>query len=104
MVVEQNVQMVEHVLVKQVGFIQEEDWVKSLVAQLFNVGGDAEEYGGGGGRRFQTQGDAELSVEISAAQGGVVAVREAKALSRQVVAQRTKQTGFAYAWFSDEDN
>jgi hypothetical protein len=44
--------VVEHVLVEQVGLVEEEDRVNTLTAEIFDVGGNGEEEcRGGSGRR-----------------------------------------------------
>ena len=102
LVVEQDVQMVERVLVEQVGLVEEEDGVDALAAELLDVGGDGVEDGGRGGRRREAEGEAELAVEVAAAEGGVVAVGEAEALLGEAVAQRAQHAGLADAGLAGE--
>ena len=80
--------MVEDLLVKEVGLVEEEDRVESLLTELFDVSGDGIEDGRGGGRRRQVQRKTELPVEVAAAQRGVLTVGEAEAGRWKAVTQR----------------
>jgi hypothetical protein len=51
LVVEQDVQVVEHVLVKQMSLVEEEDGVDTLAAEILDVRRDRKEDRGGGRRR-----------------------------------------------------
>jgi hypothetical protein len=81
------VQVVHHVLVKHVSFIDEKDWVHSFAAEIFDVRRDCIEDGGGSRRRRKADGGAELPIEVAAAERGIVAVRQAKPLGRNALAQ-----------------
>ena len=57
-VVEQDVQVVEGVLVQEMGFVEEEDGVAAFGGELLDVGGDGvKDAGGGGGRRGDERAD-----------------------------------------------
>ena len=60
--------MVESVLVQEVGFVEEKDRVDALARQLLDVGrhGVEEVAGGGGGR--EPEREAELAIEVAAAE------------------------------------
>src|SRR5262245_54460372 len=81
-VIEQDVQMVEGVLVQQVGFVEEEHGMDALGGAVFDVTTERIEQAPRGGHRGQSQGVAELTVEVAATEGGIVAVRESKAGGR----------------------
>jgi hypothetical protein len=98
------VKVVQHVLVEQVGLVEEEDRVNTLAAKIFDVGGDGEKESRSGGGRREPQGEAKLAVEIAAAEGGVVAVGEAETGLRQPVAQGTQDAGFASTRIAGEDD
>ena len=55
--------MVERVLVQEVAFVEKEDWVDAVAAEVLHVGRDRVEDGGGGGRRLEAERDAELAVD-----------------------------------------
>ena len=73
-VIQEDVQMVEGVLVKQVCLVEQEDRVDAVASEVLDVGADGVEDGRRGGGRGQAEGLAELAVEVAAAEGGVVAV------------------------------
>ena len=77
--------MIEQVLVKQVGLVEEEDRVNAVAAEIFDVAGYGEEDGSGAGGSGQAQRKTELTVEVPAPEGGVVAVGEPEARLRQAV-------------------
>jgi hypothetical protein len=104
LVIEQDVQVVEHVLVEQVGLVEEKDGVHALSAEIFDVRGDGEEDGGSGGGRGQAEGETELSVEIAAAEGGIVAVGEAEARLGKPVPQGAQHARLAGAGLSGEQD
>jgi len=56
--------MIERVLMKQVGLVEEKDGVDTVFAKVVDVGGDGVEDAGSGDRRRQTEGDAELAIEM----------------------------------------
>jgi hypothetical protein len=102
LVVEQDVEVVEGVLVQEVGFVEEEDGMDALAGELLDVRGHGVEKvaGGGGGR--QPEGEAELAVEVAAAERGVVRVGQAVAGSGDAVTDRAQDAGLADAGFADE--
>src|SRR5258706_2751681 len=104
LVVEQDVEVVEDVLVEEVGLGEEEGGVEALVAELLDVGGDGVKDASGGGRWRQPERVAEEPVEVPAAEGGVVTVGEAEAsVGLEAVAQRAEDAGFPDARLADED-
>jgi hypothetical protein len=52
----------QHVLVEQVGLVEEEDRVNTLAAKIFDVRGDGEEEARGSGGRREPQGEAKLFI------------------------------------------
>ena len=64
LVVEEDVQMVERVLVEEVGFVEEKDRIDALPPELLDMGGDAMEDRRGGGVGSQADGQAKLAVEV----------------------------------------
>jgi len=76
--------------------------VNAVAAEIFDVAGDGEEDGSGAGGGGQAEGETELAVEIAAAEGGVVAVGEAKAGHGELVAEGAQDTGLADAWLAGE--
>jgi hypothetical protein len=68
--------VVEHVLVEEVGFVEEEDGVDACGAELVDVLADLVEDRRRRGTRAPAQREAELAVEVTAAERGVVAVGE----------------------------
>ena len=65
LVVGEDVQVIEHVLMQQVGLVEQEDRVDALLAQLLDVTADLVEGGSGGGLGAQAQGQAPLAVEVA---------------------------------------
>src|SRR5690606_7662741 len=101
-VVGEDVQVLQDVVADELGLVEEKDRVDALARKLLDVvvqGPDA----GGGGLDRQPQREAELAVEVAAAEGGVVAVGEAKAGLGQLGAQRAQGAGLADAGLADDD-
>src|SRR6185437_512341 len=69
-VVEQDVEMIHDVLVKEMRFVEKKDGVDALAPELLDMGGDGVEDGGGGCGRRQAHGGAELTIEVAATEGG----------------------------------
>ena len=66
MVVEEDMQVVERVLMEQVGLVdEEEDRAYALLGELLNVCADGEEEISGGGRLREAEGEAEMAIEAS---------------------------------------
>ena len=95
-------EVVEHVLVQEVGLVEEKDGMEAVAAQIFDVAGDGEEDGGGAGGGGQAEGETELSVEVTSTEGGVVTVGEAEAGGGQLVAEGAQDAGLADAGLADE--
>jgi hypothetical protein len=104
LVVEEDVEVVEGVLVEEMGFVEQEDGEDPVAAELFDVGGDGVEDGGRGGRGREAEGETELAVGVAPSEGGVVAVGEAESLRGQLLAERAEHAGLADAGFAGEDN
>lgn len=85
-VVEQDMEVVEGVLVQEVGLVEEEDGMDALAGELLDVGRHGVEEVAGGGR--QAEGEAELAVEVAAGEGGVVGVGQAVAGGGDAVEDR----------------
>src|SRR5215831_3436213 len=76
----------------------------ALLGQVLDVGGDGVEDGGGGCRRGQTEGEAQLPIKIAPAEGGVVAVGQAEACLRGAVTQGPQHARLADAGLADEED
>lgn len=96
--------MSEDVGVEQVGLVEEEDGVDAGLCELMNLRGDRVEDGRGGGLGGEAEGDAQLPIEIAAAEGGVVAVGEAEALPGEALAQSAQDAGLADAGLAREEH
>ena len=88
-VIGQDVQVIEYVLVKQVSLVEKEDGVDLLFGEIFDVRADGVEDGGGSRRRREAERQADLSIEVAAAEGRVMAIGESESLLRETVAQCT---------------
>ena len=103
-VVEEDVEVVEGVLVQEVGLVEEEHGVDALFGALLDMTRDGVEQAACGGRGRELEGRAELAIEVAAAEGGVVTVGEAEAGGGDAVAQRAQDAGLADARLTDEDD
>jgi len=105
-VVEEDVEVVEGVLVQEVGFVEEEDGVGALGGEHLDVGGDGVKDAGGGGGGSEAEGEAELAIEVAAPEGGVVTVGEAKAVCGlgEAVAQGAEEAGFSDAGLATQED
>ena len=79
LVVRQDVQVFQHVLTKQVRLVEEEARMNTIPSKFLDVGGHGVEDCGRRRLGRQAERDAELPVEVPAAQRGVVAIRQSKA-------------------------
>jgi putative transposase len=95
LVVEEDVEVAQHLLVEQVRLIEEEDREDALLGQVLDVSRDGVEDRGSGGVRGEAQGEAELAVEVPAAECGVVAIGQPKAGFREPGAQCSEDTRLA---------
>jgi hypothetical protein len=104
LVVEQDVQMVEHVLVEKVRFIEQENRVDALAPELLDVRADRVEDAcrGGGGR--QSERLAELTIEVAPAERSVMTVRQTEDLGRQSSSKRSQYAGLAHTGFAGEQD
>src|ERR1044071_7746994 len=101
-VVEQDVQMVEGVLVQQVGLVEEEHGMDTLGGAVLDVTAERVEQAARGGHCRQTQRMAELAVEVAATERGIVAGRESKAGAGYAMAKRAQDAGLPDAGLADE--
>src|ERR1700733_2536067 len=74
LVVEQDVQMVEGVLMKEVSLVDEEDGAHVLFDEVLDMSADREEQVAGGVDLGQTESEAEMTVEVAPPDGAVLAV------------------------------
>src|SRR5580700_1028538 len=103
-VVEQDVQVVEHVLVEQVGLVEEEDGMDVIAPEGLDVGGHGEEEGCGRRGGGEAERRAELAIEVAPAEGCIVAVGQAEARLRQGLAQRPQHARLARTGLADEEH
>ena len=96
--------MVERVLVKEMRLVEEKGRVNAVAAELLDMSRYGVEDGGGGRRRRETEGEADLAIEIATPEGGIVAIREAKAGLGNAMAQTAQDAGLADARVADEEN
>src|SRR5581483_10249688 len=97
--------MVESVLVKQVGLVEQEGGMDALGSAVLDVAAElVEQAAGGDRRRRQAEREAELAIEVAAAEGGVVAIGEAEAGGGDAMPERAQDTGLADARLTDEDD
>src|SRR3954466_8190016 len=96
--------MIESVLVKEVGFVEEEHRMNALGGAVLDVAAERIEQTAGGGRRGQPDGVTQLTVEVATTERGIVAVRETEAGGGDAVAKRAQDAGLADTGLADEDN
>src|SRR6185312_5354252 len=95
--------MVEGVLVEQVGLVDEEDREDALLGEILDVRADrVEDVAGGVMLAWQTEGDAELPVEVTPAERDVVAVGQAEALAPEGMAKSAEETSLACSRLAGE--
>jgi transposase InsO family protein len=90
------VQVVERVLVEEMGFVEEEHGMDALGDAVLDVSAERVEQAARRRRGREPDGVAELAVEVAAAERGVVAVGQAEADRGELVAQRAQHAGLAY--------
>jgi hypothetical protein len=78
LVVEKDVQVVERVLMKEVGLVDEEDGADALFGEVLDVGANGEEEISRGGGLREAEGEAEMAIEVSASDGRILAVDESE--------------------------
>ncbi len=103
-VVGQDVQMVEDILVEQVGLVEQKHRVEALLAELLDVTGDFKENGSCGCFGREPERETELSIEVATTERSVVAVGEPEASFRQALLQSTQDAGFADARLAGEEH
>ncbi len=102
LVVEEDVQVVEGVPVQEVGLVEEEDGMDAFSGELLDVARDGvEEVAGGGGGR-EAEREAELAIEVTASEGGVMGVGQAVPGRGDAVPERAQNAGLADAGLPDE--
>ena len=94
--------MVERVLVEEMGLVEEKDRVDAFLGQVLDHGRHGVEDRGRGRRRRQAQRDAELAIEVAAAERRVVAIGQAEAGVRDAMAEGPQDAGLADAGLTDE--
>ncbi len=80
--------MIEHILVEEVGLVDEEHGVHTLAAEVGDVGADRVEDRGRGGLGREPKRKAHVAVEVASTERDVVAVGQAKAGLGEAMAQR----------------
>src|SRR5262249_61393342 len=103
-VVEQDVQMVERVLVKQVRLVNQKHRMDALFGAFLDMARDGIEQGTCSGRGRQAERDAELAIEVTPAECGVVVVGQPEACGRNAMAQRAQDTRLTDARLTDDDD
>jgi hypothetical protein len=101
-VVEQDVEVIEGILVKQMGLVEQEDGMDAGGGELDDVRGDGMKHAGGGGRGHQAHGEAELAVEVTPAEGGVVTVGETEGALGELMPDGAQDRGLADARLARE--
>jgi len=76
----------------------------ALFRALLDMARDGVEQGAGGGGGREAERDAELAIEVTPTERGVVVVGQPKACSRNAVAQRAQDTRLADAGLTDDDD
>ena len=94
--------MIEHVLVQQVRFIEQQHRVYAFPAKLLDVRADGVEDRGRRRLGREPKSEAELPVEVAPSEGGVVAIRKPEARIGETLPQRAKRAGLADARFARE--
>ena len=94
--------MVERVLVEQVGFVNQEHRMDALFSALLDMARDGVEQGTGGGCGRKAERDAELTIEVTTAERGVVVVGQPKACGRDAMTQRAQDARLADARLTDD--
>jgi hypothetical protein len=97
-------EMVEGVLMKEMGFVDEEDGEEALFGELLDVGADGiEDIASRVVSAGKAKSDAELTVEVAAAEGDVVAIGQSEAVGAEGVTKSAEQAGFASAGLAGEE-
>src|SRR5579872_4476066 len=102
LIVEQDMQMVEGILVKQVCLVDEKDGADPLFGKVLDVRVDGEEQVAGGIGLGQTESEAEMAVEVAPSDGAVLAVDEAEVGRGEGMAQCAQDARFSDSWLAGE--
>jgi hypothetical protein len=102
--IEQDVQVPQHVGVEQMRLVEEEDRMEPVLSQLVDVSLDGEEEVGRGGGGLQTEGVAEIAVEVTPPESGISTIGQAKARLGEAMAKRTKDTGLSHPGLAQEQD
>jgi hypothetical protein len=89
------VEVVEGVLMHEVGFVDQEDGEEALLGKLLDMVGDGEEDVARSAAVRDGEGRAEVAIEVAAPEGNVVAVGHAHALGSDRVAEGTQDACLA---------
>ena len=102
-VVEQDMEVVERVLVQEVGFIDKEDREQSLLRKLLDVSANRiEDVARCVMTPGQTEGEAELPIEIATSERHVMAIGEAKTIGTEGVPECSQEARLASTWLAGE--
>ena len=104
LVVRQDVQVLEHVLVKQVRLVEQEDRMHALGAEVLHVLVDRVEDGGRGGFGREAECEADVAIEVAPAESRIVAVREPEAVGGQPMAYGAQHARLADAGLTGEQD
>jgi hypothetical protein len=102
LVVKEDVEVIESVLMKQMGLVEQKHRMDADAGELDDVGGHGMKHAGGGGRGHEAHGEAELAVEVTPAQCGVVTVGEAEGALRELMLDGAQDRGLADAGLARE--
>jgi hypothetical protein len=102
LVIEKNVQVIERVLVEQMGFVDQEDGADALFGEVLDVSADGEEEISGGGGLREAEGEAEVAIKVSPSDGGILAIDESEVGGSESVAEGAENAGLADAGLARE--
>jgi hypothetical protein len=102
LVVEENVQVIERVLMEQVGLVDQEDGADALLGKVLDVSTDGEEEISGGGGLREAEGEAEMSIEVSPADGGILAIDESEVGGSEGVTEGAENASLAHPGLAGE--
>jgi hypothetical protein len=104
LVVEEDMEVVERVLMEQMGLIDEEDGAYALLGEILNVCADGEEEISGGGRLREAEGEAEMAIEVSSPDGRILAIDESEVGGGEGVAEGAEHARLADTWLAGEQS
>src|SRR4029077_12828569 len=94
--------MVERVLMQQMRLVDEKDGQQALLTELLDMGVDGPENVTGVVTVRQSEGEAQLPIEVAPTEGDVMAVGEAEPLLGKRVAQSPQHASLARSGLADE--